>query len=79
MKWNHRLIDLTNENNGEQLYAIQEVFYDDDGTPTSYGDPFMCGENMDEIHNLIDRLEEAVKQPILKPEDFKGAPHERPA
>lgn len=72
MKWNHRLVDMTDENNGEQLYAIREVHYDDDGKPMGHGEPFMCGESMDEIYELLDRLEEAVKHPALKPEDFKG-------
>jgi hypothetical protein len=33
MKWNHRVVDMTAENGGEPLFAIREVFYNDDGVP----------------------------------------------
>jgi hypothetical protein len=39
MKWNHRVVDMTAENGGEPLFAIREVFYNDDGVPTSHGEP----------------------------------------
>jgi len=76
MNWNHRLVDMTDENGGDPLIAFCEVFYDDNGKPTGYTEPFMSGENMDEINNLIERLKEATKHPILKPEDFLGEPNE---
>jgi hypothetical protein len=33
MKWNHRVVDMTDtaENGGEPLFALREVFYNDDG------------------------------------------------
>jgi hypothetical protein len=26
--WNHRVVDMTEENDGEPLFAIREVFYE---------------------------------------------------
>jgi hypothetical protein len=42
MKWNHRVVDMTAENGGEPLFALREVFYNDDGVPTSHGEPKRC-------------------------------------
>jgi hypothetical protein len=47
MKWNHRVVDMTTENGGESLFAIREVFYNEDGVPTSHGEPSMVSENME--------------------------------
>jgi hypothetical protein len=43
MKWNHRVVDMTAENGGEPLFALREVFYNEDGVPTSHvGDRSGC-------------------------------------
>jgi hypothetical protein len=34
MHWNHRVI--RSRRNGEEWYAIHEVYYDDDGKPETY-------------------------------------------
>jgi hypothetical protein len=44
MKWNHRVVDMTAENGGEPLFALREVFYNDDGVPTSHGEPNAVSE-----------------------------------
>lgn len=71
MTWNHRVVDLTKENGGEELYAIQEVYYDEGDTPMGYCAPSMVSETMAGLVEILERMAEALNQPVLKPEDFK--------
>jgi hypothetical protein len=70
--WNHRVVDMTEENDGEPLFELQEVFYNRDGVPVGHGDPSVMFETIEGLAKLLDRMKEALKQPILKPNDFKG-------
>ena len=70
MKWNHRVVDMTAENGGEPLFALREVFYNQDGMPIGHGEPSVMSETMDGLAKLLDHMREALAQPSLKPEDF---------
>jgi hypothetical protein len=72
MSWNHRVVDMTAENEGDPLFAVREVFYNEGGTPTGHGEPFVMSETMDGLAETLDRMKEALKEPVLKPEDFRG-------
>ena len=69
--WNRRVVDMTAENGGEPLFAIREVFYNDDGVPIGHGEPSVMSETMEGLAKLLDRMQEALAQPVLKPKDFK--------
>ena len=69
MKWNHRVVDLSAENDGEPLFGFREVFYGDDGKPQLHGEPSMVGENLDELRRLVEWLQEALEQPVVKFEE----------
>lgn len=72
MYWNHRVVDLTAENEGDPLFAIREVHYEDNGMPTGHGEPFVMSETMEGLAETLDRMKEALMEPVLKPEDFRG-------
>jgi len=71
MSWNHRVIRRKFPN-GEVLWAIHEVYYDDDGKPNA------CTENpipireysVKDIGKTLKRIRRALKKPVLKYEDF---------
>lgn len=73
MHWNHRVIDITHENGGEPLLTFAEVYYDEDGKPSSYCDPFFSGDDTEELAQLVKRLGDALGKPVLKPEDFNNS------
>jgi hypothetical protein len=50
--WNHRVVDMTEENDGEPLFAIREVFYRN-GRPASHGEPSSV-ENMEGHREMRD-------------------------
>ena len=69
--WNHRVIDVTAENEGDPLFELREVYYID-GVPVGHGEPSVMSETMEGLVKVIDRMKEALEQPVLKPEDFRG-------
>ena len=72
MYWNHRVVDMSAENEGDPLFVIQEVYYEDNGMPTGHGGLSVMSETIEGLRELVDRMKKAIDQPVLKPEDFKG-------
>ena len=68
--WDRRVVDMTEENDGEPLFALREVFYNQDGVPIGHGEPSVMSETMDGLAKLLDHMREALAQPALKPQDF---------
>jgi hypothetical protein len=66
MTWNYRV--LRTIINGEETFAIHEVYYDKNGNPDSCtkraSEPF--GENLKELRSDMDRMLEAFSQPVLE-------------
>jgi hypothetical protein len=71
MSWNHRVVDMTAENDSDPLFEVREVFYNDDGVPIGHVEPSVMSETMEGLTKLLDRMQEALAQPVLKPEDFE--------
>ena len=71
MIWNYRVIDLTEENNGEPCLKICEVYYGDNEKPDGYADATVMGETYSELCEEIRRMTEATLKPILKLKDGK--------
>ena len=73
MYWNHRLVDLSKDNEGEPWIVIQEVYYNEEGKPCGYCDPCMGGEDLSEVMQQVKRFSECLNQPILNAEtDFNN-------
>ena len=70
MNWNHRVMNCPSENGGDDFYLFKEVYYDDQDRPDSYSEPFMCGDSVDELKELLQRLEKALTLPVLHENDF---------
>ena len=72
MHWNHRVVDMSTENDGDPLVELREVFYDRNGIPVGHGGPSVMSETMEGLREVVDRMKKAIDQPVLTPEDFKG-------
>jgi len=72
MNWNHRLMNCPSENGGEDYFTFKEVFYDDQDRPDAYSNPFMGGDSIDEVQELLMRLHTALQKPVLHENDFQG-------
>ena len=72
MYWNYRIVNVKSQNGGDDWYALQEVSYEDDGTPTGYGDPCMGSETYEDVVEVFKKMiTEATNKPPLQEEDFK--------
>ena len=68
--WNHRVVVMTEENDGDPLFEVREVFYNDDGVPIGHGEPSVMSDTMEGLSWVIDQMKKALDQPVLKPQDF---------
>ena len=71
MHWNHRVVDLTSENEGDPLFEIREVYYDG-VIPIGHCETSVMSETKEGLLIALDRMKEALDQPVLTPKDFKG-------
>jgi hypothetical protein len=58
----------------EEVLQIHEVYYDDDGKPNGYtANPVsVSGADIDDLHWMLARMQEALTKPILNKEDCGG-------
>jgi hypothetical protein len=66
-------MNCPSENGGEDYFTFKEVYYDDQDRPDAYGNPFMGGDSIDEVQELLMRLHTALQKPVLHENDFQGA------
>jgi hypothetical protein len=64
-------MNCPSENGGDDYITFKEVFYDDDGTPTSYSDPFIGADTKQGLEELVARLSKALEQQMLHEQIFK--------
>lgn len=71
MHWNHRLIKYTLPD-GEVLYAIREVYYEEDGSLSGYvNDPEgVQASSPTAVSRYLTWMRKALKAPVLTPSDF---------
>lgn len=73
MTWNCRVMVRTDKQTGEKIYAIHEVYYDQDGNPESCTENPVSpmGETVDELRGDLSHYQEALAKPVLRYEDLK--------
>ena len=73
MEWNHRVMNCPSENGGEDYFTFKEVYYNIyTKKPESYSDPFMGGDTLEELQELVKRLEKALGNPPLHEKEFEN-------
>jgi len=71
MTWNHRVFYEHNDDPDFATYRFIEVHYLENDKPEGYGEPFMVSDTTKGLEELLDRLQLALKQPVLTDKDFK--------
>jgi hypothetical protein len=64
MNWDHRLIDMSANNDGEPWLEIKEVFYEGD-RPTGYASVLVGGDDALEVRDTLMRMLVALEKPVL--------------
>lgn len=77
--WNHRVIFF--ETPAESYYAVHEVYYDDSGKPSMYGNDPACAlwdqvEGKDYGIQTLNLMLQAFNAPVLLATDFEQASDE---
>jgi len=72
MYWNHRMVDFTEQNEGEPWIEICEVFYDDDHTPMLYTAKGVnvAGEDKEELKQQLENMLSCLNKPVMFKADF---------
>jgi hypothetical protein len=78
MGWNYRVISFSHDHAGRELetmyFAIHSVYYDMDGSPTSYGkEAASIGWDADEPDapiSILDMMRGALSKPVLNSKSF---------
>lgn len=70
MTWNYRI--LVHENDVETYFQMHEVYYDEDGNPTSYtASPTHIGaESIEWVGWELEKMKEALTKPMFSTKDF---------
>lgn len=74
MTWNYRIMKRKCKETGEIYYALNEVFYSDEGYLKSYSDKDeIISDSPEEIIEVLEMMLSDAKKnkPILTEEDFK--------
>ena len=72
MHWNHRVVDFSDENDGEPWVEVCEVFYDKNHEPylyTARGVGVM-GEDLEEVKQNLYKMLDCLNKPVLMKADF---------
>jgi hypothetical protein len=67
--WNHRVL-RTRDKIGDELLEFVEVHYDEHGNLQGYSAPFLCGESLEELLQLTERLRRALQSSVLNVSEF---------
>ena len=61
--WNNRIVYY--ERNGEFVYELCEVFYDEDGKILGFGEIYTYGESREELERSYKMMAEAFRAPVI--------------
>ena len=78
MSWNHRLVRISDDRilgDGKPVLApellVCEVYYNKEGKPDGFDPtPFLRGETIEDIEEVLDQIRECFKKPIIDENEF---------
>ncbi len=69
--WNIRVVNEAHENGGEPWYIWAEVFYDDNGKPTGYGELCLGDDKKEFLPTILERMKKALELPVINGQSLK--------
>lgn len=66
MKWNHRVFNIKEQNNGENLFEVRETYYDQNKVIGSC-DLRVMGETLEELKWIAEQIIKSIDEPVLEP------------
>ena len=72
MSWNIRVVDVSLDDEDDNILEFREVYYDTNNNPYGHCALTLCAESLDDLHDMIIKLHDSLEQPVLVDSDFKG-------
>jgi len=69
--WNYRVVEMNDEEMGENWLEISEIYYDQLGKPMGYCKATAGGETLGEIETVLQMMSQSLERAIIKSKDFK--------
>ena len=74
-KWDYRVVRKESENGSDEWYSVQEVYYDDDGTPMAQSiDLQVEGDTITEMRKRLEGMIKCLEEPVLDEQDIVDTP-----
>ena len=74
-KWEYRVVRKESENGSDEWYSVQEVYYDDDGTPMAQTiDLQVEGDSISEMRKRLEGMIKCLEEPVLDEQDIVDTP-----
>ena len=70
--WNYRIVNVKSENDGDDWYCLQEVYYDDNGKPYGFCNPCMGSETYESMRGVLKMMQEATVLPPLQEDEINA-------
>ena len=73
--WDYRVVRKESENGSDEWYSVQEVYYDDDGTPMAQSiDLLVEGDSISEMRKRLEGMIKCLEEPVLDEQDIVDTP-----
>ena len=72
MSWNYRVIKHILGD--EAQFGFHEVYYDQHGNLSGYCQAWIVGDSLEQLEWALDKLQKALREPVLNEDDFDGKP-----
>lgn len=71
MHWNHRVFNIKEQNNNEDLFVVREVYYDENEKVIGSCDLKVMGETLEELKWIAEHIIKCCEKPVLEPTNEK--------
>lgn len=69
MHWNHRVYNIKDQNGGEDLFVVREVYYDENNNPIGSTDLKVMSETLDGLKWIANHITKCTDLPVLFPDN----------
>ena len=73
--WEYRIVRKESNNGLDEWYSIQEVYFDDNGTPMAQSiDLLVEGDSISEMRKRLEGMIKCLEEPVLDEQDIVDTP-----
>ena len=74
-KWDYRVVRKESENGSDEWYSIQEVYFNENGTPMAQTiDLQVEGDTITEMRKRLEGMIKCLEEPVLDEQDIVDTP-----